>query len=66
VTELLQPSGSLGAILGRLDPGTMVREMYQRLRDIPAYARYVDAGPETRGRAAIQPAPRSRTTSTSP
>jgi PucR C-terminal helix-turn-helix domain len=44
----------LRAILGRLDPGAVVREMYQRLRDIPAYARYVDADPETRGRAAIQ------------
>jgi hypothetical protein len=44
----------LRAIIGRLDAGAVVREMYQRLREIPTYARYVDADPETRGRAAIE------------
>jgi len=54
VAELPRPSEPLRAILGRLDPGAVVREMYQRLREIPAYARYVDADPETRGRATIE------------
>jgi hypothetical protein len=54
VTELARPSDAVRAILGRLDPETVVREMYLRLREIPTYARYVDADPEGRGRVAIR------------
>ena len=54
MTQLVQPSESLRAILGRLDPGVVVREMYLRLREIPTYARYVDADPEGRGQVAIR------------
>src|ERR1700722_5059078 len=54
MTDLAHPSDAVRAILGRLDPGTVVHEMYLRLREIPAYARYVDADPEGRGRVAIR------------
>jgi hypothetical protein len=54
VTELAHPSDAVRKILGRIDPATVVREMYLRLREIPTYARYVDADPEGRGRVAIR------------